>query len=73
MSYMSDKAILKEGIIDSVLKTIFSSKNKKKSNKIEKQVDKLNQALSAFEKSANAELKRLDPKAKPFKLDRYKV
>ena len=73
MSYMSDKAILKEGIIDSVLKTIFSSKNKKKSKKIEKQVDKLNNALADFEKAANAELKSLDPKAKPFKLDRYKV
>jgi len=70
---MSDKAILKEGIIDSVLKTIFSSKNKKKSKKIEKQVDKLNNALADFEKAANAELKSLDPKAKPFKLDRYKV
>ena len=54
MSYMSDKAILKEGIIDSVLKTIFSSKNKKKSKKIEKQVKKLNNALADFEKAANA-------------------
>jgi|TARA_R110002167_G_scaffold43427_1_gene131195 preprotein translocase subunit SecA len=70
---MSDKVILKEGIIDSVLKTIFSSKNKKKSKKIEKQVKKLNNALADFEKAANAELKDIDPKSKPFKLDRYEV
>ena len=38
-----------------------------------KQVKKLNNALADFEKAANAELKSLDPKATPFKVDKYKI
>ena len=38
-----------------------------------KQVNKLNKALADFEKAANAELKTLDPKSKPIKVDRYKI
>ena len=37
------------------------------------QVKKLNNALADFEKAANAELKSLDPNAKPIKVDRYKI
>ena len=73
MSYMSNKAILEEGIIDSMINKLFSNKKVKKNKKLQKQVKKLNSALADFEKAANAELKSLDPKAKPFKLDRYKV
>ena len=73
MSYMSDKAILKEGIIDSIVKKLFLNKKLKKSKAIKKQVKKLNNALADFEKAANAELKSLDPEAKPFKLDKYKI
>ena len=29
--------------------------------------------LADFEKAANAELKTLDPKSKPIKVDRYKI
>ena len=73
MSYMSNKAILEEGIIDSMINKLFSNRKVKKNKKLQKQVKKLNSALADFEKAANAELKSLDPKAKPFKLDRYKV
>ena len=73
MSYMSDKAILKEGVIDSIVKKLFLNKKLKKSKAIEKQVKKLNNALADFEKAANAELRSLDPEAKPFKLDKYKI
>ena len=70
---MSDKAILKEGIIDSIVKKLFLNKKLKKSKAIKKQVKKLNNALADFEKAANAELKSLDPKATPFKVDKYKI
>ena len=73
MSYMSNKAILEEGIIDSMINKLFSNRKVKKNKKLQKQVKKLNSALADFEKAANAELKSLDPEAKPFKLDRYKV
>jgi hypothetical protein len=73
MSYMSDKAILKEGIIDSIVKKLFLNKALKKDKGFQKQVKKLNKALSDFEKAANAELKSLDPNAKLIKLDKYKI
>jgi len=73
MSYMSDKAILKEGIIDSVVKKLFLNRALKKDKGFQKQVKKLNKALSDFEKAANAEMKLMDPKAKPIKVKKYKV
>ena len=73
MSFMSNKAILKEGIIDSIVKKLFLNKKLKKDKGFQKQVNKLNKALADFEKAANAELKTLDPKSKPSKVDRYKI
>ena len=73
MSFMSNKAILKEGIIDSIVKKLFLNKKLKKDTGFQKQVNKLNKALADFEKAANAELKTLDPKSKPIKVDRYKI
>ena len=73
MSYMSDKSILKEGIIDSIVKKLFLNRTLKKDKGFKKQVKKLNKALADFEKAANAELKCLDPNAKPFKVDKYKI
>ncbi len=73
MSFMSNKAILKEGIIDSIVKKLFLNKKLKKDKGFQKQVNKLNKALADFEKAANAELKTLDPKSKPIKVDRYKI
>jgi len=73
MSYMSDKAILKEGLIDTIVKKLFLNRTLKKDKGFKKQVKKLNKALSDFEAAANAELKSLDPTAKPFKVDKYKI
>ena len=73
MSFMSNKAILKEGIIDSIGKKLILNKKLKKDKGFQKQVNKLNKALADFEKAANAELKTLDPKSKPIKVDRYKI
>ncbi len=73
MSYMSDKAILKEGLIDVIIKKLFLNRALKKDKGFQAQVKKLNNALADFEKAANAELKSLDPNAKPIKVDRYKI
>tara|TARA_E500000331_G_scaffold106222_1_gene102935 strand:- start:2704 stop:2916 length:213 start_codon:yes stop_codon:yes gene_type:complete len=70
---MSDKAILKEGLIDVIIKKLFLNKALKKDKGFQTQVKKLNNALADFEKAANAELKSLDPNAKPIKVDRYKI
>ena len=48
MSYMNDKSILKEGLIDAIVKKLFL-------------------------RAANAEIKSLDPDAKPVKIDKYKI
>lgn len=73
MSYMDNKSILKEGLIDTIVKKLFLNKSLKKSKDFKKQVKKLNKAISDFEKAANAERKAVDPKAKPIKIDRYKI
>jgi len=73
MSYMSDKAILKEGLIDVIVKKLFLNKSLKKDKGFQKQIIKLNKAISDFEIAANAEIKSLDPNAKPVKIDKYKI
>ena len=73
MSYMSDKAILKEGLIDAIVKKLFLNKSLKKDKGFQKQIIKLNKAISDFEIAANAEIKSLDPDAKPVKIDKYKI
>ena len=73
MSYMSDKSILKEGLIDAIVKKLFLNKSLKKDKGFQKQIIKLNKAISDFEIAANAEIKSLDPNAKPVKIDKYKI
>ena len=73
MSYMDNKSILKEGLIDIIVKKLFLNKSLKKNKDFKKQVKKLNKAISDFEKAANAERKAVDPKVKPIKIDRYKI
>ena len=70
---MSDKSILKEGLIDAIVKKLFLNRTLKKDTGFKKQVKKLNKAISDFEKAANAEIKSLNPKAKPIKIDKYKI
>ena len=73
MSYMNDKSILKEGLIDTIVKKLFLNRALKKNKDFKKQIKKLNKAISDFEKAANAEIKSLDSKAKPIKIDKYKI
>ena len=70
---MDNKSILKEGLIDTIVKKLFLNKTLKKDKGFKKQVKKLNKAISDFEKAANAEIKSMNPKAKPIKIDRYKI
>ena len=73
MSYMDDKNILKEGIIDSIIRKLITQPILKRSSKFSNAVDDLNDAISDFEKAATAEIRKNDPKAKPVKIRRYKV
>ena len=68
MSFMSNKAILKEGVLDFIVKKFFLPNALKKDKKFQKLSKKADKALSDFEKAVNAELKRNDPKAKPIKI-----
>ena len=65
--------ILKEGLIDAIVKKLFLNKSLKKDKSFQKQIKKLNKAISDFERAANAEIKSLDPDAKPVKIDKYKI
>lgn len=73
MSYMDDKNILKEGIIDKIIRKLITQPILKRSSKFSNAVDDLNDAISDFEKAATAEIRRNNPKAKPVKIKRYKV
>ena len=73
MSYMDDKNILKEGIIDKIIRKLITKPILKRSSKFSNAVDDLNDAISEFEKAATAEIRKNDPKAKPVKIRRYKV
>ena len=70
---MDDKNIFSEGIIDNIIKKFIAKPILKKSSKFKSMVDDLNDSLDEFEKLANAELKRLNPKAKPIKVKKYKL
>jgi len=70
---MDDKNILKEGIIDSIIRKLITQPILKRSSKFSNAVDDLNDAISDFEKAATAEIRKNDPKAKPVKIRRYKV
>ena len=68
MSFMSDKAILKEGVLDFIVKKFFLPKALRKDKKFQKLSKKADKALSDFEKAVNAELNKSDPNAKPIKI-----
>ena len=73
MSFMSNKSILKEGVLDYIVKKFFLPNALKKDKEFKKLSKKADKALSDFEKAANAQLKKSDPNAKPVKLDRFKL
>ena len=55
------------------IKSLITKPVLKKSSKFQNAVSDLNDALSEFEKLANAELKKANPKAKKIKVKKYKV
>ena len=49
MSYMSGKNILKEGLIDKIIRKLITQPILKRSSKFSNAVDDLNDAISEFE------------------------
>ena len=68
MSFMSNKSILKEGVLDYIVKKFFLPNALKKDKEFKKLSKKADKALSDFEKAVNARLKKSNPKAKPINI-----
>jgi hypothetical protein len=68
MSYMNDKSILKEGVLDFIVKKFFLPKALKNDKEFQKLSKKADKALSDFEKAVNARLKKNNPNANPIKI-----
>ena len=68
MSYMSDKSILSEGVLDYIVKKYFLPKALKKDKEYQRLAKKADKALKDFQDAVNAELKKNDPNAKPIKI-----
>ena len=64
MSYMSDKSILSEGVLDYVVKKYFLPKALKKDKEYQRLAKKADKALKDFQDAVNAELKRLETNKK---------
>ena len=64
MSYMSDKAILSEGVLDFIVKKYFLPKALKKDKEYQRLAKKADKALKDFQDAVNAELKRLETNKK---------
>ena len=64
MSYMSDKSILSEGILDYIVKKYFLPKALKKDKEYQRLAKKADKALKDFQDAVNAELKRLETNKK---------
>lgn len=64
MSYMSDKSILSEGVLDYIVKKYFLPKALKKDKEYQRLAKKADKALKDFQDAVNAELKRLETNKK---------
>tara|TARA_Y100001972_G_scaffold75717_1_gene92052 strand:- start:1838 stop:2047 length:210 start_codon:yes stop_codon:yes gene_type:complete len=64
MSYMSNKSILSEGVLDYVVKKYFLPKALKKDKEYQRLAKKADKALKDFQDAVNAELKRLETNKK---------
>tara|TARA_A100001015_G_scaffold253492_1_gene293694 strand:- start:370 stop:579 length:210 start_codon:yes stop_codon:yes gene_type:complete len=64
MSYMSNKAILSEGVLDYIVKKYFLPKALKKDKEYQRLAKKADKALKDFQDAVNAELKRLETNKK---------
>ena len=60
MSYMSNKSILSEGVLDYIVKKYFLPKALKKDKEYQRLAKKADKALKDFQDAVNAELKRLE-------------
>ena len=58
MSYMDDKNILKEGVIDKIIRKLITQPILKRIDKFSNAIDDLNNAISSFEKAATAEIRK---------------
>ena len=70
MSYMSDKSILSEGVLDYIVKKYFLPKALKNSEKFQRLAKRADKSLADFEDAVNAELKRRKLDRKKVKIDR---
>ena len=68
MSYMSNKSILSEGVLDFIVKKFLLPKALKKDKEYQRLAKKADKALKDFQDAVNAELKKNDPNAKPIKI-----
>ena len=59
MSYMSNKSILSEGVLDFIVKKYFLPKALKKDREYQRLAKKADKALKDFQDAVNVELKRL--------------
>ena len=66
MSYMSDKSILSEGVLDYIVKKYFLPKALKKDKEFQRLAKKADKSLADFEKVVNARIEKM-------KLDKQKV
>ena len=64
MSYMSNKSILSEGVLDYIVKRYFLPKALKKDKEYQRLAKKADKALKDFQDAVNAELKRLETNKK---------
>ena len=68
MSYMSNKSILSEGVLDFIVKKFLLPKALKKDKEYQRLAKKADKALKDFQDAVNAELKKNNPNAKPIKI-----
>ena len=64
MSYMSNKSILSEGVLDFIVKKYFLPKALKKDREYQRLAKKADKALKDFQDAVNVELKRLETNKK---------
>ena len=66
MSYMSNKSILSEGVLDYIVKKFFLPKALKNDKEFQRLAKKADKSLADFEKVVNARIEKM-------KLDKQKV
>tara|TARA_R100000152_G_C6699105_1_gene129018 strand:- start:486 stop:695 length:210 start_codon:yes stop_codon:yes gene_type:complete len=64
MSYMSNKSILSEGVLDYIVKKYLLPRALKKDKEYQRLAKKADKALKDFQDAVNAELKRLETNKK---------